>query len=496
MVQIRYLLSCFIYFLLFPLMAQIPSQPVRLELPFDMETTEAEVVVMPDSGLLIYHKIGNAWLTNVSFNFTKYNTELKPVWADTLSMPADSDFLRSYAAAPYLYLAFGEDDMRHYTFVRIHQATGQMQHKRYELDQIDALYEFSVLQGNYFIIGHHKKERKPTLLHLDTRTDEVQLLPSVYGEESTFSDLLADQKRNQVDAVITESNGRVSRMQIKRFDAKGRLLNNQFILQQEQRSLLNAEITPGDSAQKMLFGTFGTRDLRYNQGFFSAPLTTSVIDEEGNFYSMLQLKNFFKYLKPRQEERTRRREAARLKQGKNPRYRFRLLLHDLILAPDGYILAAEAYFPQYSQSNNNWGIDRTIALGRRQQEGYKRTHAVALGFNKEGELLWDNIFPLKDLTTFELVHAIEVGLMPDGKVVMAYPDKDKIVYRILDKGKYTPEETELTLLTYEENEKIQDTRFPGVIKWYGNNFAAFGFQRIKPKNEASRMVFYINKITF
>ena len=497
MVLVRYLLTFFLTLLLLPVLAQEPTQPVRLEIPLDQESTDVEVIALPDSSLLVYYRTGNLWQTEATFNFVKYNHRLEKVWSDTVSIPSDSYYIRYFTdkERPYTYLVFGEDDQQEYTFVKLNYKTGQLQQRHYELDPIDAVYEFNVLQDNYFVIGRNRKEKKPVLLHLNTRTDDVQLLPSVYGNESSFSDLIADPANGRIDAVLSESNGRISRLQVKSFDAQGKLLNNHFILQQEDKSLLNAEITPGSSSEKMLFGTYGTRDLRYNQGFFTTPITTSVVDEEGSFYSMLQLKNFFKYLKPRQEERTRRKEASRLKSGKNPGYRYRLLLHDLITTPEGYVLAAEVYYPQYRSTSSNWGIDRTLMLGR-QEETYKRTHAVALGFNKQGELLWDNTFPLKDVATYDLVHTVEVSHLPDGRVVMAYPKEEKIIYQVMDRNKYVEEETELDILTYEDNEKVQETMEPGIIRWYGNNFAAFGFQRIKPKSGSPRTVFYVNKISF
>ena len=499
MVPVRYLLTFIFIFLLFPVLAQGPTQPVRLELPVDLETTNVEVLAIPDSSLLVYSKVSNLWQTAASFHFTKYNHKLEQVWSDTVNIPPSSYYIRSYTDEPYTYLVFGEDDLQEYTFVRVNHRTGQMQHKHFELEPIDAVYEYKVLHGNYFIIGRNRKDKKPVLLHVNTVTNEVRLLPTLYGEQSSFSDLLADPAHNRMDAVISESNGRVSRLQVKSFDAQGKLLRNHFILQQEDKSLLNAEVTPGDSSTTMLFGTYGTRDLRYTRGFFSTPVTTAIVDEEGKFYSMLQLKNFFKYLKPRQEERTRRREEARLKSGKPPGYRYRLLLHDLITTPDGYVLAAEVYYPQYRNSNSSyWGIERGLSLGR-QEEGYKRSHVVALGFDKEGQLLWDNAFPLKDVVSYQLVHTVEVGSLPDGRVVVAYPKEKKIIYHIMDHNKFEKEEkkdTELEILTYEEKEKIQETTDPGIIYWYGNNFAAFGFQRIKPASGSPRSVFYITKISF
>ncbi|AKD03330.1 hypothetical protein POKO110462_16930 [Pontibacter korlensis] len=490
----RNLLTLLFSLILVPLWAQEPTQPVRLELPFEPEDVEVEVIAFPDSSLLVYHKTSNPWETDATFHFTKYDSQLEEVWTDTANIAPDSDYIRYYTAEPFTYLVFGSDNLRDYTFIRVHNKTGNIWHKKFNLDPLEDIYEYKVLHGNYFIIGRNRKDGKSVLMHLNPLSGEANLLPSVYGEQSSFSDLLADAGQNRVDAVITESNGRVSRLQVKSFDANGKLLNNYFIIQKEDRNLLNAEITPGDTTEKMLIGTYGTRDLRFAQGFYATPLASRVV--EGNFYSLLQLRNFLKYMKPRREERTRRREEKRLKSGRGPGFHYRLLLHDLIVTPHGYILAAEAYYPQYSNPRNS-----SLALDfdnrpYRLPDGIKRTHAVALGFDKNGILLWDNMFPLPGITTFELTHVVEVQRLSGGRVVMAYPDNNKIIYHIMDDYRYNDEKTELELLTYDEEEKVQYTSQAGIIRWYGNSMAAFGFQRIKAKGANFRSVFYVNKITF
>lgn len=497
MLYIRYCLALLFSFVLLPLLAQhTPAQPSRLELPFQPEDVEIEVLALPDSSLLVYHKISNLWETEATFYFTKYNSKLEEVWTDTANIAPDNNYIRSYTVGPYTYMVFGGESLRDYTFVRLHhKASSPIWHRQVELEPLEAIYEFVVLQHNFFIIGRNIKDKKSLLLHLDPESGEVTPLPSIYGEESSFSDMLADHKENRVDVVISESNGRVARLQVKSFDANGKLLNNYFILQKEDKSLLNAEVTRGDSTQKMLIGTYGTRDLRFSQGFFAAPLASQMV--EGNFYNFLQLNNFLKYMKPRREERSRRREASRLKAGRASSFNYRLLLHDLIETPTGYILAAEAYYPQYSNPrNSNMGIDQNTLAVYKMADGYKRSHAVALGFDKNGLLLWDNTFPLIGLTTYELTHTVEVQPLPDGRAVMAYPENSKIVYQIMDDNRYNDDKTELELLPYEENEKIQTTEYPGIIRWYGNSMAAFGFQRIKTKGEGLRQVFFINKITF
>lgn len=493
MAKVRILLILFLLLCTAVVYAQEPTQPVRLELPFSRTETSVEVQALPDSSILVYHKTGNAWNTKADFFFTKYNHKLEEVWRTTIDLPPRYEFIRYFTEAPYTYMVFSGDKPEEYIFTRTDIYNGKTDTKKYELKDINAIHEFSVLQGNYFLIGSNRFSPKPFLLHLKPGDEKPKQLPSVYGEESTFSDMLADLESRRLDVVLTESNGRVSRLQVKSFDADGELLSNHFILQQNDKSLLNAEITPGDSAQKMLLGTYGTRDLRFTSGFFSTPVSSAY--SSGDFYSILQLKNFLKYMKPRREERTRAREKERLRAGKEPLYRFRILLHDLITTPTGYVLAGEAYYPQYRNNLSQFPLERRQAFGQH-TEGYKRTHAVAMGFDKEGNLLWDNTFPLKDVVSMDLVHTVEVAWAQDGRVIMAYPDDDKIIYHIMQEDKFDDKEQKLEIMTYNENEKIQLTENPGIIRWYNNNFVAFGFQRIKVSGAEPRPVFYLNKISF
>jgi len=493
MAKVHGFLAALFLFATVPLLAQQPAQPVRLELPFNVEETTAEVIALPDSSLLVYHKTGNIWNTKASFHFSKYDHQLEKVWSHTAGLEPGQEYIRHFSEAPYMYLIFGDEDGQQYTFARIHQTTGNISLQHYKLQDISAVYEYGVLQGNHFLIAHNSKDQKPVLLHLDARKGTSKMLPSVYGDESSFSDMLVDPAQGRVDVVLTESNGRISRLQVKSFDAAGELINNHFIHQQDNRSLLNAEITPGDSAQKLLLGVYGSRDLRYTRGFFARPLATQAANDQ--FYNMLQLKNFLRYMKPRREERTRRREKARLQAGKASGLRYRLLLHDLISTPDGYVLAGEIYYPQYKENTIPWNISSALTSSR-VHEGYKRTHAVALGFDKNGVLLWDNAFPLKDVVSPELTHTIEVNQVPGGPLVMAYPKEDKIHYQLMHQDQFDKQEHKLEILTYDKKEKVLETSYPGIIRWYGGNFAAFGYQRIKTAGAQSRSVFYINKISF
>ncbi|MHC2992901.1 hypothetical protein OB13_15425 [Pontibacter sp. HJ8] len=474
------------------LWAQEPTQPVRLELAYESEYNHLEVLPVPDSSLLVYIKTSDGWGTEATFTINKYDSRLERIWSTSLELQPELEYIRHFTEAPYTYLVFQSVKPEYFVFLRINLANGAARQTEHKLEKVEFIFEFNVLAGKYFIIAENRTDQTPVLLYLDPDREKPVMLPAIYGSESSFSDMLADPAHGRTDVVITESNGRIARLQVKSFDPKGQLLHNYFILQQDQRGLLNAEVTPGDSLSKMLVGTYGARDLRYAQGFFTAPVASQIVS--GEFYSFLQLQNFYKYMKPRREARTRKRELARIAEGKEPLQRYRLLLHDLITTPTGYVLPAEIYYPQYRSSTGY--LDPRFRDTDRAAIAYKRTHAIALGFDKDGILLWDNSFKLEDLSTSELVHSVEPASLPDGRFVIAYAAKDQIHYRVMEQDKYTDEETYIELLPYEKEERITESEQENIVRWYDSHFAAYGFQRIKSPNAPNRMVFYINKISF
>lgn len=191
----------------------------------------------------------------------------------------------------------------------------------------------------------------------------------------------------------------------------------------------------------------------------------------------------------------RQREAKREQTGKESGVQYRLLFHDVYPSQEGYILSAEVYTTDSRGGNFNriYGPTGYLLSSPRV---YRRTMALALGFDKNGILLWDNSFPLRNMETRSLQQSVEVTTSPDGKVVIAYPDEDDIFYKIMEQDKYVEEDAELKLQTSDTSSKIISTSMAGLVKWYGLNFAAFGWHRIKPENRETKMVFYINKISF
>ncbi|MER2996118.1 hypothetical protein [Pontibacter populi] len=476
-----------------PLLAQEPTQPNRLELDLDIYKTEVQVLPAPDSSLLVLTKTDGTWTSPPTFSITKYNHELQQAWDKKITLDPVSSYITHYSEEPYSYISFTGENNDNFQFVKLNLSDGNFTKHEYKIEAIDSIYVFKVVAGNYFVVARSRKTGTPTLLHLNQTSGDIKPLPAVYGIESTFSDILVHPESQQVSVVMSESNGRISRLQTKVFNADGTLLNNYFILPTQDKRPMQAEITPGDSTSRLLIGNYGTRTMRYATGIFTVPVTAGA--GSSRYYSFLQFKNFFKYMKPKREKRMRQREAKREQTGKESGVQYRLLFHDVYPSQEGYILSAEVYTTDSRGGNFNriYGPTGYLLSSPRV---YRRTMALALGFDKNGILLWDNTFPLRNMETRSLQQSVEVTTSPDGKVVIAYPDEDDIFYKIMEQDKYVEEDAELKLQTSDPNSKVVSTSMAGLVKWYGLNFAAFGWHRIKPENRETKMVFYINKISF
>ncbi|MBC5773917.1 hypothetical protein H8S95_07565 [Pontibacter sp. KCTC 32443] len=476
-----------------PLLAQEPAQPARIELDLDFYKTNVEVMATPDSSLLVLTRTEGNWSTPPTYEFTKYNPQLQSVWSKKVELYQLSKYMNHYYTSPFTYVALSGETDDDFQFVKLDMNTGAVTKHEYNISTIDSIYVFKVIGDNYFMVCRSKKDSTPILLHLNEQSGEVKPLPATYGAESSFSDILAHAPQQQLSVVMSESNGRVSRIQTKFFDADGKLLKNYFIHARSDKRPLAAEITPGNTESGLLIGNYANRNLRYATGFFTAPVSAE--PDDMRYYSFLQLKNFFRYMKPKREERTREREKTRLELGKEPGIQYRVLLHDIYPTNNGYILSAEIYFSE----SQNGGFTRTYGSNgylNHNVKTYRRTQAIALGFDKNGILLWDNSFPLKDMESYELKPTVEVAYDPKGKVVIAYPDDDEIHYKIMNEDTYIDKETELKLLPKNTDDKILSTSVSGVISWYNLNFAAFGWHQVKSSSSGSRTVFYINKVSF
>lgn len=193
--------------------------------------------------------------------------------------------------------------------------------------------------------------------------------------------------------------------------------------------------------------------------------------------------------------------------GKENRFRYRLLVHDLIENEDEIILVAEVYYPNYRSTTAPYMIGGTFSRNYlRMEDSYRYTHAIVCGFDKSGKLKWDNSFTLKNLLSDRLQQMVQ--LTRSGKYyVLAYPDEKGIHTEVIHRDKTVVEVEKYEIGAGADYEKVINQESATILAWYDQYFMTYGTQKLgidrQNRNHASniaethhREVFYIQKLSY
>ena len=501
--------------------AYAPTQATRLELPLDLYSSDVNVQpIAQDSSVVVMVKQDGPGLRHDSFALQKYNYRLQPLWHVALPVPHEYELQQICAEGTTVYSLFQSDHAQHRLWVATVNGFGQ-QLRTYEFDTklTREIYDLKALAGNLFVtvlVDNHL-----TILLLDLATGKHQFLPSVYEPLPAQLSFLADSAAQRAEFVMSQTNGYKMRLQLKQLSARGMLLRSEFVQAESERGLISAQISPAadSAAGRLLAGTYTLRDPRYSQGLFAADLSAGVAANGSRrslrFYDFANLKHFFDFMSPGRARRLRQKSEKLRAADRVLRLRYRTLIHDLIPFEDGYVMVAEVYFPYYRHNtygglygpgymynpyyysgygNSNW------SRGSRGFDGYRITHALVCGFDKRGNLLWDNTFVLKDVVRYNLSETVRLCVLPDGhRLAVAYLTDDKLNYKIIDRTAPSPNDLHVNLKTSSlptAKEKATTTSNEGLVTWYGNRLLAYGYQHVRATHAPDREVFFLNAIGF
>jgi hypothetical protein len=239
------------------------------------------------------------------------------------------------------------------------------------------------------------------------------------------------------------------------------------------------------------------------------------VDAEGEYaikyYNYGDLDRFFNYMKARREKRVKERIERRKVHGKKIRFNYRLMVDDILPYGDQFVMLGEAFYPHYSypnQSMRSYGAGvfymtprMGYARGDLVFDGYQYTHAVVIGFDKNGNLQWDNSFEINDVRTFQLEQFVKIH--PDhDKISLVYLFDNIIRSKVIKDYDVLEGKSYNQLRTGRQDDVVRerDTQQATLDYWYGDNFYASGIQQIRKKQRdeehISRRVFFVNKIEY
>ncbi|WP_207432693.1 hypothetical protein [Sabulibacter ruber] len=476
-----------------------PAQTYRAEFESNSFDDDHTVQALPDTSILVVSTKNNSWFGNDDFLVTKYNRELKQVWQEKYEHKANHTLELITADRKHIYLLFSTASSKKLVLYQLNSATGKGTSSEHTLpSSYINIKEMAAVDGQVFLSGLDRQNLN--MLHLNPREEEIKLLPAVFGMEDDLGEFRVDTLTKAVEFVVAESNGWRSRVQTKRMNTKGDVIGTYFIQPEmdwrNDNTLQGGRLTPGDTLSKRVIGTYGHRTSIFSKGLFTSDLSGNL-----QYYDFSKLGHFFEYLSPRAERRMKAKFARQEAKGKPLVLRYRMLLHPVIPHPQGYAIVGEIYYPQYRNNTLNQftyinGRYPDLRDTRSNFDGYRFTHAIVCVFDKQGKLLWDNSYKLKNLTYPVLAPTVEAGVSESGNITLVYPDEEYIWHKTLKPNVSLSNEEKVEVKLQEDSEKMLASNEEGIIHFYGSNFVAFGFQRIKPNSGQARTVFYLQNMLF
>ena len=499
-----------------------PVQAAHLELELDPSTGEAHVqpLLADSSVVVLLGKPRSPGSNQMLFAFQQYDRNLLLRKEHSIEVPPEFSFVRLCAEPRIVYALFKSTEKSGRLLIAAYDAQGgQALTQVFETKTVRDVVELKALDGHLFATVTLADGLHLTALLLDVATGQLQFLSSVYEPVPTQLSFVANAAAGRADYVLSQTNGRKSRLLLKRLTDRGQLLSSEYVQAESERSLITAELSPPqDTSARLLTGTYSLRDPQFAQGLFATDLSAGPgLRPPLRFYDFRRLKHFFDYLNPIRLARLERRAARRTARAQDPqRWHYRLLLHELLPQADGgYVLAAEVYSPRYHSSpyygNRYYGhglgygnspFDYPAFLNPygmpRALDGYQTSHVVVCGFDRSGTLLWDNTYVLDDMHRRDLEETVRVLPLPDGRLALAYLRDDKLHYKLVNHAETAPNDLAVPLFTppVDSPDKVLDSEPTDLLPWFGTRFVASGYQRIRSAGRPDHDVFFLNAVAF
>ncbi len=479
-------------------------QPHRYEIELDNFEEPYHLLAGEENGLLLYKSLGSFDSGFEKWQFIKLDSTLKEEWVAQYSFDRNHIFKGyDYHNSNYFFLfqltKKGSHDL---LLVQLNEFTGDTVHYKIKnLVNLD-LIAFEMNDGAAILGGYYNME--PVVLHYGLVTKKTKILPGIFGEKTQLVQVKVDGDLIKI-LVSARTYDKRNTLAIKTYDSEGKYLDNYTFKPEGDIGLIDGRVAKVGLQGSIVSGTYGARRSDLSRGLFIAQHKEGE-EEIMRYFNFADLENFFNYMKAKRQARINNKISRKKIKGKKIKFNYRLLVHEIIETENEFIMLGEAYYPKYNSTGGIYYMAHVPGSSPNYTStsfaGYKYTHAVVIGFDRNGNKLWDNSFQIEDVLTFNLDQFVHADVIDD-KVVLLYLYDDEIRSKTIS-GSEVLEGKSLNSvqMMFDDDvaNKYGSSNIGGLEKWYGHYFLAHGVQKIKNLKDSgvklNRRVFYVNKLIY
>jgi len=453
---------------------------------------EFDVLPLSKDGLLVTHR-KDEFYGNEKWTFHRYDSTLKESWNIEYKLERDVKPLRFFYNQNHLYWLFKDSDHNErFSILRLDLVRGETDVFKGSIHTDVEISHFKVL-GNLALMGGYYNS-KPVVMTFSFFDKSVKILPYLLLNNTEISDVEIDEAHNEIVVVLYSMQKRKCQLTLKYYSYDGKLLKTLNPTFEQDHGLISGKVISLSNNNSLLVGNYAQGCTQYSQGIYFSRIHDGDL-EPIQWVDFSQLENFFNYLKPKRKQKMIERITKRKESGKEPKFRYKIIVHDIIETANEYVFTAEIYYPTISTNTN-----AVLGSTRRSDENqsYRYTHAFVCGIDKNtGQLTWDNCLDLNEIESKQLLEITQITEQ-NNKLILAYPNKGKINTAVIAKNKVLREREEFEIKTTASNEKITDNEDEELAAWYNNNFLLFGYQKVMDEKGRGdkREVFSVSKVIY
>lgn len=480
-------------------------QTNRFEVPIQGRNEYFDIVPSSAYGLFLHRHLAGA--KDDQLHLIRLDTAFQQHWAGFIAAPKNYRVMgtRAFEGNLFMLLRYRDYSKNDLILYVIAEEDGRYVQYRIRSYIPFAPTEFQITDEAVLIGGYYN--RIPVVLHYSLITHASKVLPGLFSEAGELTQIKTHAD-GAFDVLISAKNlARQRTIWIKSYDPGGNLLRNLPLEPEENKHLIFGRSLKVDGQKQIVAGVYGNRSSEFSRGIFIATIHPSGL-EQIKYYNFGDLENFFRYMKAKREMRIRNRIERKKIKGKKIRFNYRFLVHELVPYNDQFVLLGEAFYPRYiSADRGQYRFFTPYAMmpgsmihNGRIFDGYYYTHAVVMGFDEDGKLLWDNSFEINDVKTFTLEQFVKLEVLPD-RLALMYLYENHIRTKIIQGDRVLEGKAIDPIETFRENEVVRDERNEKnkLEYWYNNFLYAYGVQDIvsaSRQGSVKRRVFFINKIHY
>ncbi len=445
--------------------------------------------------------------TNIYLHHDVYNTDLELYETDPLAYDPYLPIMSTYETEDHIYhLAYKRKKrpITVYEFDVKNKTSKRLDIEYSGSEKFRGIEYFQVLGQKAAAIGFSKSGVH--FLSFDLEAQTVTSTP-IYIEDfkpgriiATNMQYLEDAKKYYVSLRVYKTS-KLTYAYLLDVDTDGFFNTPMKIDESAGRFIKSITVGAVGESDVVIAGTYGNASFGPNNGiYFGASSEGEITDITS--YNFLEIPNYLDYLPERDQNRLENKIERKASKGKELETSEYLVMHNLIPVDNDFLLITEAYYPTYRTEYRTTTVKgKTTTTPVQVFDGYQYTHAMIAKFNKEGEMLWSQVFKMYLwYKPFVARTFIRIAAQEQNSIQLVYADGKNIYSKSFSfDGEILYDKTSNPINTDNENDKVKQS-YSNISYWYDKYFLSYGVQSIKNKVDddvkRKRTVLFLNKVSF